>query len=756
MVKCHKGVSEMAYSSRIANEILCTPFDDKSSISSEISTKLTEIEFFEHCYCRPEFITNKTHESEDILNEIDNADMKLLLEDYQDQITRQRNEYHYFLAWMANFDNHKIYTISGNAGTGKTTLVNYLKYKNREMQWIILDVARSANPVRWFGDAKTNIKNFRTASGKLYGIMLSAIYERLFNRALSSGDKYSVSGACANLRTLVHNYKKNFDLSFPAGASFMEELEAIITREHEEKQCIKSVAEFCAEYFSNISVSGAEESSAELDDALDVLLLISRCVDGGFDKKHIIVFDNFERFINQDEIYNREVDAIRIRLSDYLKGVNDASPHKGAFKFLMAIRTSTARMYGVRLQASDALANNLNIGQWYDSDEIIEKKTAWYKLNNISIDNSELVEQIVGDYRQCADGTITGLKLQIDPLFNHNKRLIIDFIGSVVELPSYQTAIKKYQALWAENVALSRFAARSIIRGLMLDYLEKEDNLFMHLGTYSRGSSQIGIGDARRILTILYNEQNSYENHVMPLTSVLCKLYNRTDIQAVWTSGEAEMRKKRKTVSEILFYMNSYNRRDNDWIQFLDIQIFEPHSDGRAKNKADVLVENPGKLDALITERMDDITLHIMPAGVGYLTYIVPTFEFFSMRYSNNYSPLFSMVPTPEEMKKTSDIKSLPCFKTLKRTVECAMKCLHMLQHEGDIPLIINRTEDTRQYHANRIQIQHTNYIGAFMGYIRMRYILYEGQNIDGKTRKKYEMLLEEIAELRKKYNLRL
>ena len=42
------------------------------------------------------------------------------------------------------------------------------------------------------------------------------------------------------------------------------------------------------------------------------------------------------------------------------------------------------------------------------------------------------------------------------------------------------------------------------------------------------------------------------------------------------------------------------------------------------------------------------------------------------------------------------------------------------------------------------------------MGYIRMRYILYEGQNIDGKTRKKYEMLLEEIAELRKKYNLRL
>ena len=45
----------MAYSSIIANELLVTPFDDKSVVTMEVSEKLTEEEFCEHCYSHPNF-----------------------------------------------------------------------------------------------------------------------------------------------------------------------------------------------------------------------------------------------------------------------------------------------------------------------------------------------------------------------------------------------------------------------------------------------------------------------------------------------------------------------------------------------------------------------------------------------------------------------------------------------------------------------------------------------------------------------------
>ncbi len=48
----------MAYSSKIANELLYTPFDQKASVNAEISFALTEREFCEHCYVPPMFDKN--------------------------------------------------------------------------------------------------------------------------------------------------------------------------------------------------------------------------------------------------------------------------------------------------------------------------------------------------------------------------------------------------------------------------------------------------------------------------------------------------------------------------------------------------------------------------------------------------------------------------------------------------------------------------------------------------------------------------
>ena len=45
----------MVYSSNIANALLYTPFDRKASVNGQVSSALTEKEFFNHCYIHPLF-----------------------------------------------------------------------------------------------------------------------------------------------------------------------------------------------------------------------------------------------------------------------------------------------------------------------------------------------------------------------------------------------------------------------------------------------------------------------------------------------------------------------------------------------------------------------------------------------------------------------------------------------------------------------------------------------------------------------------
>lgn len=93
-------------------------------------------------------------------------------------------------------------------------------------------------------------------------------------------------------------------------------------------------------------------------------------------------------------------------------------------------------MCNVSLHSADTAPSNLDLNGWYDVDNIIQRKKEWYKKSGIVIENIDLVEQIVGDYRRCGDNTLTGLKLTLEPLFNGNKRLLIDFIGGMSYLLS--------------------------------------------------------------------------------------------------------------------------------------------------------------------------------------------------------------------------------------------------------------------------------------------------------------------------------
>lgn len=726
----------MAYASRIANDLLVTPFDDKSAVSLEVSKKLTEEEFCKRCYSHPRFEQSPQQYMHEDSKDEDN-DSPTNYDEIKNQIHQQQIAYENFEIWLNNFTNNKVYTINGNAGTGKTTFINYKKYEETEIKWIILDIHLARSFDEWMSDIRTDVCHFEQAQSKVYGSIMNKLWELIF-QGLDEKGNYSLQVVYDNLIKLSNNYKKRFANQYPSGRKLLDEICQVLESEKDIVLKVEASAKLFQKYVNG--QIGTEGNG--IINVMNIFLLTLRCLSDNLQKQYIIIFDNFERFISKDELYNKDVDKIRLLLTSYVKHLNQGGNiHKEHFKFAMAVRDSTARMCGVRLHASDAEASNLDLGKWYDTQDIISLKKKWYAQNQIPIENSDIVEQISGDSRTCSDQTITGLKLLIDPLFNNNKRLIIDFIGSMVELPKNEKNIQMYRSLWNENTSQSRFAARSIIRGMILNELEeKPDKLFEHLKTYSTRNNNNGMGDARKILTILYNNIHKGNENEMPLATVLSELFHKADIQKVW--NDERNASKRKSISEILFFMNSYNRRENDWIQFIDLQF--------KMSDCDIVVEDADMLEQILSKNMKNCTIHLMPAGRAYLIYIVASFEFFSLRYVPNYAPLFTLIPTPQEIVQCP-IKSLPCYKKIESVIRYAGKCIELLQEKEDTIKLFIGNSTNGKYHYTRIINQHKAYIDAFAKYISDKYC--SSDTIDEYAKDKYRFLCREITLQRDRYN---
>lgn len=178
----------------------------------------------------------------------------------------------------------------------------------------------------------------------------------------------------------------------------------------------------------------------------------------------------------------------------------------------MVIRNVTAGMLGFRMHNADAFGNRLDLTGCFDVDDIINKKAIWYDKINKKVETIELIKQIASDQRKLHNGKLIGLKLLIDPLFNYNKRIIIEFLGLIIEnKEKYSNQIERYLDYKADESSIVRFAARSIIRGIILQELNDRDNLFELLKARSKDNT-LGLGIARKLLTVIYNESNQIDN----------------------------------------------------------------------------------------------------------------------------------------------------------------------------------------------------------------------------------------------------
>ena len=195
---------------------------------------------------------------------------------------------------------------------------------------------------------------------------------------------------------------------------------------------------------------------------------------------------------------------------------------------------------------------------------------------------------------------------------------------------------------------------------------------------------------------------------------------------------------KRKTISEILFFMNSYNNRENDGIQFVEIQYRNEGKDSEHNIEAG----SPDELENIITNNMKNYTIRLMPAGRIYLERIVASFEFFSFRYCKQYTPLFALIPTVEEIK-TAKTEELPCYKTICVVTKYASQCMEKLMN-GEDSIRINTVNGEGVLHSTRIRNQHKSYIQNFILYITKKYID-NNSTIDDRYKEKYRCLIEKI-----------
>ncbi len=740
----------MAYLSNIANYLLLTPFDNKAQINdieSKIIKELSVGTFFDKCYSAPLFLDEDYLKTTLLLDENQSyEDSSTNVYEILDANDKTKKKYKNFYNWLSDSGNTKVYTISGNAGTGKTTFINYLKYIERKSKWVILDLAIADKFITWFGDIETTIENFDSPYKKMYAVILNNMYNLLFGMTSDDTEK-SISRIYKALNVICESYKNKFLNTFPAGGTFFNELCEIIDSNQTELNIVKQTALFFKVYFDKKEKELTEENL--FNKTLDVYLLILRCKNS--DKTYIITFDNLERFINNKEIYNKDVDKIRKTLNEYSKKINKANNcNNGKFKFIMAIRTNTARMCDSNLQSSDELASDLDINGWFSTDSIIKKKKDWYKElksvnNEIKRLNDEIIllEQITGDLRRCADNVLTGLKLQIDPLFNFNTRLIVDFFGILLESPSKQKYIKIYNELWKCDTAISRFAARSIIKGLILQELNENDNLFKHLKAYCdenvNNERGLGLGHSRKILTLLYNHTISgARENKLEINDVISDLFAVSKSKDSWNVISL---KQQENIAEILYYMNSYNRKDNDWIQFIDMQY--------EKSEENVTLENYNELLEKLNVNSQKFTLRITHAGEAYLKYIVSSFEYFAVRYSDTYVPLFSTLPTKSTMGKKINVKDLECIKILDHVSENAINCIKHLRRDRDIKIIL-KAKQSGKLHKHRIIEQHKGYINNFIEFI-IKYITKE--SMSETAQKNYLSVIEECVNIRNRYN---
>lgn len=737
-----------------ASAILYVPFSTEYTVSSQEAMCLNTDIFFKECYVRPQLEQNMNRLNSMPQTEITDPEYPLKTEDlirtYSQQIEKRQS----FLNWFGN-NGEGIYLIRGDAGAGKTTYVNFLKWQYNSIQWNILDMKQASEKINIFGQ-RVKFSKFHLLHQKIISCIIDQIISTLFIK-YSDGEKVmqvNPKETLEQISALLKVYTEKILPSMPEDEYDLlyRSLDAITKpetetpTESEATNYCRNCAQVLADYFMKYCVM-ADDISDALECAIIHYMILLQCFRGVSRQKTIIVFDNIERFIGVHEIFSNElikfIRNLRRIVDSNKKAFFDSRTNRNRFaenfQFIVAMRNTSARGFTPQ-QNSDFFEGSIDLGEWFSVGEIILRKLEWLKKNGVEIKNGDRLQYILNDFGIATDGIVRGLRPKLNLIFNCNKRLAVEFLveilNSVVTQGKLDAAddlrLRKLQN--SDSGSLGTFAYRSIIWRLLMDKLN-QGGMFRYILSKKNAlaDSALDLTHIRNILTVLSNYSLTAENPYMPIEDLISTLYHLTDNPSVWFDDQTWEVERRKT-AQLLFHMNYYNRRDNHWFQFVDVQCNDASYDGvHLENWEDIL-----KMLETKNKHRRKIAVRITDAGQAYVGYIAHTFEFISCM-EDCTTPLLCALPTESELKE-KPIAALDCVQIIE---SISTRIDHYMEGD-DLSIKFERHDHAHEYpYSLRLIHAHIGYLDNFCECIKCAIV-----SNDEDIKRKKDALLARIKEV--------
>lgn len=753
-------MGERKYDPTFFDGILYVPFNHDYVVNEKIRNALTEDEFFEHCFFMPDF-DKEIHELQAVSEEEKRAfeiDITTteLIEKYDKMKTDSRN----FYKWI-DANQNDIFCVKGDAGTGKSTFLHYLQYTQRQegIIWEIIDIQKAISEIKMLGHA-VKFPRFETLYSKATATLCKGIYDRMFAASIRERNRNFGENIC-----YIQNVCKGFDklceelIADERVEGFFASLSQCVKNVENERTSVKECARVLSEF---------TESEIKRDDSLgsafaifvELFVVLLRCENR--EVRYMIAFDNFERFIGTDEIYNRQLTEFVVAMRRIQNVISENfRALSWSFQIVIFMRNTSTRMFTSQ-QVSELFPHRIEMSAWFQMSKIVKKKVKWYEDHQIEIGDSSRFEGILNDIGYC-NGEFRGLRSKLNQLFNNNKRLITLFLEKVMTNPINDWYLDKYdnfyQNVYGMEKSCAKFAARTIMFRLVLNAL-REDEFFKVIMAQSNNSEKTSLGYARKILTILYEHKlangEDVDTYYMSFEDLIRKLFPdyKTSVTRYFNDNN---KSKRRTIAQILFYMNYYDGTANSWLQFIDIQYNLSESEN-------VRIDKHEELFHLIDKSYRDMKVRITEAGIAYLFSVVYTFDFFACksrdmkRKKNAYGvgdmpPLLCLIPTQNDIMNES-VSNLPCYKEIRAVADEAFACMTVMDRDDNSIDFRKTLTSTPISHKRRIINAHIGHIDNFLDCVKSMYE--ERINTDEIFEQRFNVFKTEIEGVRDEYRMRI
>ncbi len=735
------------------NKLMYVPFNHDYAVDEDIVNKLSEDEFFSNCFIMPNFAKEIDELMKISSEEIKAFEVDITKDEVNLKYEKQGEEWGIFYDWFMSNQND-MYCVRGDAGTGKSSFLHYLEYiyRNSNIRWCVIDIQKATETISILGNP-VYIPHFISLYSKSISAIILSIVDLLYYK--KEDEKIDFVKSANNLDRLIENYKRIFDGYFlnREVQSFYKNISRVVNNKTNnlKAKCIDSAGQI-ANHINNLFKNHNMKEEERLSRMIELYLSILRCLNENI--RYIVAFDNFERFVGVDEIFNGQLVEFVTKLREMQNSIsNSYNGLKKYYQIIIFMRKTSTRMFPSQ-QSSELFEHSLDMSEWFQISKILEKKIEWYREKNIEIKEANHIMQILSDVGGYGRD-FRGLRSKLNMLFNYNKRVITRFISKILDRRSNYNYIIQYDSFKNNKYNISndysKFAARIIIFRLILNEL-RHDEFFSHIVVQKNNDESSSLGYARKILSILHDYNLENNDSYMPFNEIIEKLYYATN-NPLERYFDINNEDKRLIIAQVLFYMNYYDTRSDNWLQFIDIQY-------NISNTDRVKVKDYEKLLELIDEKHDDISIRITSAGMAYLYFVVYSFEYFACKSiyiekkikdfgSDDLPPLFCAIPTIDEIKEKK-YSDLICMKIIRVVSNEAFSCINTMNGEENSIGFRRYKENKFIYHKDRIINSHVGYIRSFVYILKD---IYKSEiKYDFLLRKNVEKIAVKIEEIANQY----